>query len=98
MHAEEWANFQATIDALRAETHDAILSVLDEAQQQRFLELQTLRAEQWAEGGRGRGGMRNGSGNGNGAGGGNGNGTGECQNPDGPNADCPNTGNPDGDG
>jgi Spy/CpxP family protein refolding chaperone len=95
MQAEEWTNFQSNMEAIRAETHGSIMEVLDDVQRARFLELQALRSEQWAEGGRGRNRMKgpNGARGGNG-----GDGTGQCPNPDCPNGDCPNTDLPDGDG
>lgn len=89
LHCEERANSFAANEAIREETHAAIMAVLDEAQQVRFQELLDLRAEQWTAGGRGQGGRR---------GGGAGPYDSACPNPDCPNADCPNATPPDGEG
>jgi Spy/CpxP family protein refolding chaperone len=98
LREEERARARANNDAIRMETQDAVMAVLDEAQQARFLELQQLRAESWGYGARGQGhGMSGGQGPGMGLG------TGapydgDCPNPDCPNPDCPNSDIPDGDG
>jgi hypothetical protein len=55
----ERAVFQENMEAIRFETHEAIMVLLDVEQQARFEELIALRAERWSGGERqGRGGRR----------------------------------------
>jgi hypothetical protein len=98
LHQEERARARVNNEAIRKETQDAVMAVLDQAQQARFLELQELRTERWGEGSRGNGGgLGGGQGNGPGLGTGAGH-DGDCPNPDCPNPDCPYADSPDGDG
>jgi len=78
LHREQQMRTFRALEALREETHAAIMQVLDPGQQARFQELLELRTERWGEGpgpGMGpRGPM----------------GAGACPDPDCPNPDCPN--------
>ena len=94
LHDEERAICYDNNQAIRDDTHAAVLAVLTEDQQALFEELTALREERWASDDRGNGGQ-GGKGS-NGSKGGGSNGDGDCTDPkcdsdDCTNPDCPNT-------
>ena len=88
VHEEERAICRENNQAIKDETHEAVLSILTDEQQARFEELTALREERWSGGDRQNNGKK-----GQGTGGSNG----DCTNPDCTgddctNPDCPNDG------
>jgi hypothetical protein len=81
MHNEERAIAFANREAIRAETHEAVMAFLNDEQQARFEELTQLRNERWGGGDRQHNGQRGKRPDRPG---------GDCPNPDCPNEDCTN--------
>ena len=92
IHEEERAICRENNQAIKDETHEAVLSILTDEQQARFEDLTALREERWAGGDR-QGDRQNNGNKGQGTGGSNGDCTNpDCTNEDCTNPDCPNDG------
>ena len=83
LHDEERAICYANNEAIKADTHALVMSMLNEDQQARFEELNQLREERWGGEDRGNKGQR-------GQGADRPNGDGDCTNPECTSDECPN--------